>query len=411
MGITSSRKSEKGFLPKRIIYFIERPFTEYFQRLYGVTTLLENGFDVTVWDFTALVAPTLVGIKVPDPSRFEQVVIMSDRKGALRQVRALTSADFVIMKLHFGPGTLDFFRALSESGAGYLMTNSDAVAIGRGSADLRVSIKDLARRLTGILTSSAKWRAAIFHRLPPSIWRIKPAALIVAGGGEAAGHIKHLPTGPRTELLWSHASDYDRLMGLRSKQRAVEHIVFLDEYLPFHYDNEVLGLGTPSDPQVYYAELRRFFALIEARFHCRVVVAAHPKSDYGSHPDYFGGRRVERDQTPELLLRAKFVILHASTSVNLANILDLPAVFVTNEQIKRTYLEGWITNIAKWYGKSPINLSDGKALDSINWDRELAVNKEAYAAFRRQFIKRPGTPEVPTWQMVSERLKQLLECH
>jgi len=147
---------------------------------------------------------------------------------------------------------------------------------------------------------------------------ITPAAILVAGGEDSIQ--PNQPTDESTQIVWAHTLDYDLYLNEKNESRDSDANlgVFLDEYLPFHPDFAHSGIATPSAPENYYPRLREFFNLIEREHKVRIVIAAHPRSRYEQHPDYFGGRLIVREKTAELLHQAGFAIAHASTAINLA---------------------------------------------------------------------------------------------
>jgi hypothetical protein len=78
---------------------------------------------------------------------------------------------------------------------------------------------------------------------------------------------------------------------LSEKTRPVEgsFAVFLDINLPYHTDLKIVGWPT-IEPHEYYASLNRFFDLLEERFGIKIVIAAHPKANYGR--EIFQGREI-----------------------------------------------------------------------------------------------------------------------
>ena len=58
-------------------------------------------------------------------------------------------------------------------------------------------------------------------------------------------------------------------------------IRLLDNYLPFHPD---FGTGSLIEPEEYYVPLCHFFDHLERKYDVRIVIAAHPRSSYETHP-------------------------------------------------------------------------------------------------------------------------------
>lgn len=101
--------------------------------------------------------------------------------------------------------------------------------------------------------------------------------------------------------------------------------VFLDEALTHHSDFDILGIK-PADGGVYYREMNRLFDHIEGKTGLRVVVAAHPRSNYDFFSSVFDGREVIKSCTIDLVAKSSMVIMHMSTSVSFAILFNKPIV-------------------------------------------------------------------------------------
>ena len=77
--------------------------------------------------------------------------------------------------------------------------------------------------------------------------------------------------------------DFDNYLEQKTDIITSNTIVFLDEYLPYHPDFDLLKMEKINANQ-YYKELNNFFSKIEAHTSSRVVIAAHPKANYNINP-------------------------------------------------------------------------------------------------------------------------------
>ena len=77
----------------------------------------------------------------------------------------------------------------------------------------------------------------------------------------------------------------------------------------------------------------KLFNYLETKYSVRMVVAAHPKSNY--HGDEFGGREIIRGNTMELVKNAEFSIVHGSMSISYSVIFNKPIILaITDEMMK-----------------------------------------------------------------------------
>jgi hypothetical protein len=248
----------------------------------------------------------------------------------------------------------------------------------------------------------------ILSRIPFWLMGIRPAAVILAGG-KGAVRCKRYPVNRQTTVLWAHTRDYDVYLNEKEKPVQVDGKmgVFLDEYVPFHpeHKKESWPYPPPCNESEYYPGLRRFFDYLELEYGVRIVIAAHPSARYDDGLDYFGGRKVVQGRSIELVRQAGFVISHNSTALNFAVLFNKPVLFIDNDKMRQCLTDAHqIGAIAHYLNKPPINVDAPFRLD---WEKELTVDQEAYARYREAYIKRDGSPEKHSSQILADFVKTL----
>lgn len=193
--------------------------------------------------------------------------------------------------------------------------------------------------------------------------------------------------------------DYDHYMRIKTAaMRPAEgsYAVFLDVNLPFQTDLAIVGLAA-VEPREYYESLNRFFKLVEAKYGIKVIIAAHPKANYGA--ETFQGREIYRGQTPELVRDADFVISHHSTSFGYAVLNRKPVVFVyTNEMAalyKRTIVR-YIRDFANYLDAACYNIDEITHGEQIVLSR---VNEQRYEAYKYDFMTSPESENTTTQEI------------
>ena len=164
-----------------------------------------------------------------------------------------------------------------------------------------------------------------------------------------------------------------------------------------------MRIASPATVEGYYPTLRRFFDHLEKKFSVKIVIAAHPRADYGDRQDYFGGRPVIGGKTAELVRNAGFVLADASTSISYAVLFRKPALFFTTAEFEAGDVGPWIARVASSLGKKVVNIDEPI---SIDWKKELTIDEAAYAGYCSTYIKTPGTPEKPFWEILASHLKE-----
>lgn len=131
------------------------------------------------------------------------------------------------------------------------------------------------------------------------------------------------------------------------------------------------------------------------------MIAAHPRSDYPGKPDCFEGRSIIQGKTASLIRDSSFVIAHSSTAINFAVLYQKPVLFITTDELQKKVsgmdiIGLYIPAIAAELGKVPVNIDH---ISGFCWEREMAVDADAYHRYKNNYIKKEGTPEEPMWEI------------
>lgn len=387
---------------KRVIFVVENPFNERDYKRFGIEVLEKSGLAVEVWDFTRLIhSETYANIQVPDPINYERHHLVNTREEMRANIRTLNEHCFVICFVGYRYEALSVYKALSQAAIKYAVLVTNMIPICDVHKDLVVRVHQALKR------SPKKLLKSLLRRVPFRFLGIRPATVVIAGGEAAISHAGNYPISHESEVLWAHTLDYDLFLHEREKPIKMDTAmgVFLDEYVPFHPDYVHSGILPPSGPLEYYPSLCRFFDFLESQHAVRVVIAAHPRSRYEDYPGCFGTRQVLRGKTVELVRKAGFVIAHSSTALSFAVLFQKPVIFITTNQLEKSKVDSrYISVTARWLNKSPINIDTPLTFD---WKSELHVDRDAYARYSRAYIKRPGSSERLSWEIVGDFLKTL----
>lgn len=206
-----------------------------------------------------------------------------------------------------------------------------------------------------------------------------------------AGNLGHLTLGIGAVLDLQHAEtvkinsfDYDEYLNLRgiaAKPNTERFIVFLDEYLPHHPDFLLLKMETLPE-NIYYSNLNSFFDEIERNYDAKVVIAAHPKSNYLKY-NPFNERQIINNNTAQLVRDSILVLAHMSTAISFGVFFRKPILLLASDLIKNLN-SGYIYNYIK-------SFSDELGLDIIEIDRVeksvafSMINSDKYDHFKYNY--------------------------
>lgn len=210
-----------------------------------------------------------------------------------------------------------------------------------------------------------------------------------------------------TQKIWAHSFDFDIYLGCRGQRSAsvAPYAVFLDEDMIYHSDYEYFGAKPPTTEHAYYASMNDFLQKLERNVGLPVIVAAHPRSRYDLRPQLWNGRATVYAKTAQLVRDATLVLCHQSTAVSFAVMWRKPIIFLTTNELMSSYFGPGIALRSTLLRAQLINVDMvGNQLPDI---KSLSkVDEVAYAKYIDEYIKRPGTPNLPVWQIFSEYLQR-----
>jgi hypothetical protein len=387
---------------KKVIFFVESFFTDRDYYRFGMQTFIDNGLEVEVWDFTPfLTSNSYQKASHPGISTWKQRRIFSTKREAISAIAELIPSCFVVSLIHYNYDTFPLYRMLTKRRIRYCI---QAFALPISSTPREVAKKNI-KKISNVFKPHKLMRK-IFQMIPFEWLGIRPADIILATAG------KYITSGfavnKKSEILWVHSFDYDVFLQERSCDTAVDPKVgvFIDEYLPFHPDYINAEVDPPITPEEYYPLLRRCFDYLEEKNGVRIVIAAHPRSEYEKHPDYFGGREVIRGKTDELIRKAGFVLMHHSMASNFAVLYKKPIIFLTTSKLDNRLCEDpSVEWLGAFFRKKVHNLDKTLAIDL---DDELKIDEKVYNAYRNAYIKKDSSEDLLSWQILINRIKSIV---
>jgi hypothetical protein len=378
----------------RILLLMESPFSERDFRRFGVQLLREN-FEVSILDCTPWIKPDFW-------EKYSAIAYPCPGYVAIRDFEALIS----FIDRHGESVAIDFLGRCSKCASVRLALKTrkiPRVVFLHGLLPVpETTWYDKLRRLVSgnsprSLLRFLKNRSEIILHPEPM-----PELALMSG---VAGLDNPRASGA-AERLWAHSLDYDIYLEKSSQpvKRREPYAVFLDEDMIHHPDYDHSGIGRPTTAEAYYSAMNRFFEKTETLIGMPVIVAAHPRSKYDLRPELWNGRKNVRDETAELVRDASLVLCHMSTSLGFAILWRKPILFLTTDDLRKSFLGSGIALQSSLLDAPLLNVdADVDRLSAITFS--LGVNERAYTKYVADYIKRPGTPDTPVWQLFSDFLR------
>jgi hypothetical protein len=377
-----------------ILLLTEAPFSERDYRRFGVQLLREN-FEVSILDCTPWIKPEFW-------ERYSAIAYPCPGYVAISDFEAFTS----FVDQHRESVAIDFLGRCSKC----------------TSVRLALKTRKIPRVvfLHGLLPAAGTpW----YDKLRRFVSGNSPMSLLqfLRNRSERILHSEPMPelalmsgvaglNDPRArgagERLWAHSLDYD--IYLETSSQSIKphepYAVFLDEDMIHHPDYDHSGIARPTTAQAYYSAMNRFFEKIEPVIGMPVIVAAHPRSKYDLRPELWNGRKSVRGETAELVRDASLVLCHMTTSLGFAILWRKPLIFLTTDDLRKSFLGPGIALRSTLLDAPLLNVdADADRLSGLKLS--FGVNERAYAKYIADYVKRPGTPDTPVWQLFSDFLR------
>lgn len=360
---------------RRLVFAYYLPLDASLERLYSIDHLAAAGVPVEWWDLSrafGLEVAARAPLSRPFVRRVDSMALF--RREAAAAARA--GAAFVAV-FPYEPRTVGAYRALTATGAPLYYYAVGMQPTPEGSVVRRAGSQlDYLFRPRKLLNFAGRRAAALLRRAG----FIKPYDAVFAAGDAAAEAY------PARRIVPVNHPDYDERLSSGPPRPPVEgrFAVFLDENMTAHPDLSVLGVS-PIDAGRYYAAVDAFFSALERRHGLRIVVAAHPKSDYRGDP--FRGRTVLKGVTRALVDGCEFAVTTFSSSLGYAVLARKPLVFFTTDDIATRYaaiqLDVFPPLFARTLGRACLNLDRPEQAASAEVP---AVDKALYDAYQYRYL-------------------------
>lgn len=381
----------------RVIFIVEAPFVHRDYERLGVDVLTNAGFAVEVWDASEALQPWM---RTLDSTALTGVITVREFRNHNEVAKAIRSAaapsTIFVAIVGYRLDSARLFREFGRSRARYVLLES----IGH-PGNIALESRSFIQKLLHL--SPKAIAGSVFARIAPRLFGICPPELVIGGGKRSITPCSLRLANSATRILWTHSLDYDLFLSYRDRApiETGRYAVFIDQFLIAHPDQFQHGERF-CNPDTYFTNLTRAFDDLERALGVRVVIAAHPQADYVPLDPRFGRRTVVFRNTGMLVKDAELVIMHDSTAISFAVLFARPVVFLTDNGV-------WSSDarresalaLSRLLSKNVYNL-DEAALPS--WKDELFIDEDHYRSYIEDFIKRSGSPVLPSWRIFADYL-------
>jgi hypothetical protein len=395
-------------MPKRIVFFLDTVFNKRDYIRFGFDTIRARGYAVEAWDFSPVLRPShYQSYSPPDTIDFVGHKLYAQHQHIADAIASLSNDDVVVCMIGLDLDSAFIFKLLGRRGVTYGFCLL-------GSLPKVSTHQNITKQLYSLLASPNTLLIKVFSRLWLAVltwmWRSHHtnSSRFMMVGGEAATNDRRYSALGSTKIIKAHALDYDLYLeeeGLAHPDEGVvtgRYALFLDEDVPFHPNYLHSNINPYCTADTYYRELNAFFNAFERITGLSIIVAAHPRADYGKRGNPYGSRKIVFGKTIFYTKYAEFILAHASTALNFAILYKKPVLFMDSLEYSMRYRQG-IRNAATVFGQKAVIISE----DASFRLQELIVNDDLYDRYKNLYIKEVGTPNKMIWDIFCDYVDKL----
>jgi hypothetical protein len=386
-------------LIKNIIIFVETPFTERDFDRYGIEIIKSNNFNIFVLNFFPILYPNAYN-KIKIDHKFDNLVFDIFTKDEFCTFLEKHKENTLIYNtLNLEIETLFIYRKITKLQLPYFITGLASLPI----PSKLIEVGFITRLLN---LNFKKVKSRIIKTLPMSYMNLKTSTYLDLVS-EKTNYNRPEVTN-NTIVIKGHTYDYDIFLNEKNIDSKIvdnKYIVFLDNYLPYHPDNIISNIKSPVTSDIYHNEINSFFNELEKKSGLEVIIAAHPKSQYSDDFNPFNGRKFYKNLTARLVKNSEAVVTTWSTSTNYAILWNKPLIFIiTNELKNNNFYNKIIESFANYFNKNPLNVSE---IFLLSLNELMHVDLQLYEKYLHDYIKTEKSPDINSWQIKCDIIKNL----
>lgn len=409
---------EQGLFIKKLIFFVQWPVTTYEEKAWHFDFLRRQGFSVEVLDLTPLLNSSIVS-RIPVVNEIQGDFIhrlssYADLEEFLAcRVNGSVFIDYLANHSNVTFKTEKIYRLFKKYQVRYFVISSGALPVLTFEKSLGGLFDRYFFKIKKIFNlkklSNYICEKIILFLTRRNIFYPVPIRIFSGGSSEVMRFFIGNRKIEQETVVPINSYDYDSyLVGKKLTMNELKpdekFCVFLDEAMTDHPDFGFLGIQYISANE-YFESMNRLFDFVEEKMGLRVVIAAHPRSNYESKIGVFKTRTIIKRKTAALVAKSELVIMHMSTSVSFAIIGHKPVVVVKTEGMHiNSYLDKLVDNMAITLGTQSINV------DQVELSVELfnvKINNEKYNSYLYKYIKSLNADDLPVWEIVLREIKKL----
>lgn len=363
---------------KKIIFISFVRLTDRVVRDWHIDYFIQNNLDVEFWDIVGIVRGEIKEFASVYPNYLKKLTSISEYENMIIENIKNNENTIYIMLISYSYRFSKIFKLLSKY-------HCKMVSIEQGMLPTYHSTRN--EKILNHLKHPLRFFNIIFNRIITNLY-IKSKVVEKYHIIFAAGNYYLKQKLNANLVIPVNLCDYDIFLKYKTNSPsdrlfAEKYAVFLDINLPFQTDLEILNMPILSS-KMYFQEINNFFDKIEKKYDIKIIIAAHPTSNYSSQD--FNNRRIVRLNTAVLVRDSEFVITHHSTSLSYAVLNYKPIIFIYTNDMMKIYSETVMKDIK---AQSRYLIQPNYNISNITNNFELKFNevdRNVYDKYKYEFL-------------------------
>ena len=374
----------------KLVYISHEPLTRYLYGLFYMEEIYRAGFEINYWDCSALLWN---GITLPDMLQLDVIRKIHSIDEFAECLKGEKMEDTIFsVEVKLNANSLPIFKLLTEQHCCIVRFKLFENAV------LHATKKEIFRSIqTGKIFVDIKNRMTHIcsDRKRRKMWKennIKAFDAVFSSTNDGSVYINH--------------PDYDRCLQVpASIFPKSKHIVYLDNYFPFHPD---IIKNNPNVEKInveqHYKEINELFGKIESKYNQQVIIAAHPKADYKKNE--FQNREIIKYKTQELVAEASLVLLHSSNAIAFAIGYGIPFMFISTSQYQMAHRDYYRMRRLSCYFNAPIITCSEADSQIDNW---VPVSSQLLDKYKYEFLTKPSIEKTENIDIIIPELRRMID--
>jgi hypothetical protein len=202
------------------------------------------------------------------------------------------------------------------------------------------------------------------------------------------------------KYIKTNSFDFDTFILNKYKKnlKFKNYFVFIDNSISNHPDYSYHGATLDIDDKKYYNDHKLFFDHFEKENNTKIIIAGSPKIKYNNNK-IFGNRVIKYQLTSLLIKNSRGVLIHNSSAVNFAVLYRKPIIFLTTNEISKTWFGYYNDILSNFFKQKIININSYKRADL----KMLKININIFKRYQNMFITCSKNNKL-SWEIIKKGL-------